>query len=291
MNITQGRMENVGENSSKTKIVGIVLKVLIALLLVVEIYPIVWLLLSSVKGPTEFSTSPVYALPKGFYFKNYIDAWNIGKMSIFFKNSLFVTSAALVVIIVFSATAAFAITKLKWKLSKSTLTLFLMGIMVPVQVVLIPLFMIYKKSGLLNNPTSLIITYAAFGLPMSIYLFVAYFKNIPLEIMEAAVMDGCSIYGVFLRIILPLIQNAIVTVLTLQFLFNWNDLIFSMTFISKTDLKTIQTGMMMFTGQFGQKDWGPIFASITMGTLPTLLLYIVLNKMVIKGMTAGAVKG
>lgn len=291
MNITQSKMENVGENTSKTRILGIVLKILIALLLIVEIYPIVWLLLSSIKGPTEFSTTPVYALPKGFYFKNYIDAWNIGKMNIFFKNSLLATSLALVIIIVFSAAAAFALTKLRWKLSKSTLMLFLMGIMVPVQVVLIPLFMIYKKAGLLNNLTSLIITYAAFGLPMSIYLFVAYFKNIPLEIMEAGVIDGCSMYGVFIRIILPLIQNAIVTVLTLQFLFNWNDLIFSMTFISKTDLKTIQTGMMMFTGQFGQKDWGPIFASITMGTLPTLLLYIGLNKMVIKGMTAGAVKG
>lgn len=291
MNITESRIENIGQNPNKTRILGIVLKILIALLLIVEIYPIVWLLLSSIKGPTEFSTSPVYALPKGFYFKNYIDAWNIGKMNIFFKNSLLATSIALVIIIVFSAAAAFALTKLKWKLSKTTLMLFLMGIMVPVQVVLIPLFMIYKKAGLLNNLTSLIITYAAFGLPMSIYLFVAYFKNIPLEIMEAGVIDGCSIYGVFIRLIIPLIQNAVVTVLTLQFLFNWNDLIFSMTFISKTDLKTIQTGMMMFTGQFGQKDWGPIFASITMGTLPTLLLYIGLNKMVIKGMTAGAVKG
>jgi raffinose/stachyose/melibiose transport system permease protein len=109
--------------------------------------------------------------------------------------------------------------------------------------------------------------------------------------MEAAVIDGCSIYQVFARIVVPLAMNAIVTVLVIQFFFRWNDMIFSMTFISKTALKTIQTGLMYFSDEYGSRNWGAIFAAITIGVTPTLGLYAILNKLVIDGMTAGAVKG
>lgn len=291
LNIIKRKINKSIDGRKPNKVLSIVFKVCILLFVAIELYPIIWLLLSSIKGPREFSIKPVYALPNGFYFENYIRAWTVGKMSVFFKNSIIATFTALIIIISLSSTAAFALTKLRWKLSKTAMMFFLLGIMIPVQVVLIPLFMIYKNLGLLNSLWGLILTYSAFGLPMSIYLFAAYFKSIPDEIMEAAVIDGCSMYGVFGRIILPLIKNAIVTVITLQFLFTWNDLIFSMTFISSTSLKTLQTGLLMFSGQFGQKEWGPIFASISMGTMPTILLYLLLNKMVIKGMTAGAVKG
>lgn len=279
------------DNIVKSNGLGMMFKIVIALFLVIEIYPIIWLLLSSLKDPTEFTTQPVYALPQGLYIKNYIDAWTVGKMSTFLKNSAYATFTALFFIVSLSSLAAFGLTKMRWKLSKVTTTFFLVGIMIPVQVVLIPLVIMYKQVGLLNNLWGLILTYTAFGLPMSIYLFMGYFHNFPDEIIEAAVIDGCTIYGVFFHIVLPLIKNAMVTIITLQFLFTWNDLIFSMTFITRTQLRTIQTGLIMFTGEYGQKEWGPIFASVSMGTLPTLILYLILNKLVIKGMTAGAVKG
>jgi len=275
----------------KKNVLSIIGKLAIIVLLFIEIYPIIWLLLSSLKGPNEFATNSMLALPKGFYFKNYLDAWNIGKMNIFFKNSVISVFSALIVIICFSVPAAFAIEKMKWKLSKVALMLFLSGIMIPVQVVLIPLFLIYKQVGLLNSLWSLIITYSAFGLPLSIYLLTGYFKSIPNELMEAALIDGCSIYTMFYHIIVPLIKNALVIIITVEFLFNWNDLIFSMTFISNLKLKTVQTGLMYFTGEKGQKEWGPIFASTVIGMVPTLLLYFGLNKVIIKGMTAGSVKG
>jgi len=266
-------------------------KIFIILFLCVQMYPIIWLLLSSVKSPSEFSLRAVYALPEKLTFSNYAVAWTVGKMGIYFRNSAIATLVALLLIITFSAPVSFAITKMKWKLSRITLTFFLLGITIPVQVVLIPLFIIYKNVGLLNSLLGLIIVYSAFGLPISIYLFVGFFKSVPNQMIEAAVIDGCSIFSVFTRIMLPLMKNAIATVLTIQFLFTWNDLVFSMTFISKMNLKTVQTGLMYFTGQFGQRYWGPTFASIVMSTLPTLFLYLFLNKVMIKGLTAGAVKG
>src|SRR4030042_1548887 len=135
------------------------------------------------------------------------------KVGNYFRNIAIATLVALLLIITFSAPVSFAITKMKWKLSRITLTFFLLGITIPVQVVLIPLFIIYKNVGLLNSLLGLIIVYSAFGLPISIYLFVGFFKSVPNQMIEAAVIDGCSIFSVFTRIMLPLMKNAIATVL------------------------------------------------------------------------------
>jgi raffinose/stachyose/melibiose transport system permease protein len=278
-------------NTAADKAFSVLFKVLVLSFLAVEVYPIVWMLLSSFKTMTEFSTRPSYALPEGFYWKNYVDAWTTGRMSIFFKNSIIATSVSLVGIVFFSSCVSFALTKMRWRLRKATTVLFMSGIMVPVTIVLLPLFMIYRQLGLLNTYWALIVTYTAFGLSLSTYLITGYLTYLPDELMEAAVIDGCSIYQVFARIVVPLAMNAIVTVLVIQFFFRWNDMIFSMTFISKTALKTIQTGLMYFSDEYGSRNWGAIFAAITIGVTPTLGLYAILNKLVIDGMTAGAVKG
>lgn len=268
-----------------------VVKTLIVLFLIIEIYPIIWMVLSSLRSPSEFTNSTIYALPKGFYYKNYITAWTVGKMNIYYRNSVIATFSSLFFIILFSATAAFAITKMKWKLSKATLVAFLAGIMIPVHVVLIPLFIIYSRTGISNTFWSLIITYVGFGLPVSIYLFTTYYKYIPNELLEAGVIDGCNIYQVLLWIVLPMIKSAVVTNIVIQFIFRWNDLIFAMTFINTTRLKTVQTGLLYFTTEWGSRDWGPTFAAISIGVIPILGMYLVLNKMVIKGMTDSSLKG
>lgn len=269
----------------------ILLKIIVVLLLIIEIYPILWMLTASVKTPSEFVSEPSFSLPHSFYYMNYVKAWTTGKMYIFFKNSVIDTMVSLLFISLFSVTAAFAISKMKWKCKGIFYNTMIAGITVPVTIVLIPLFIVYNKMQLLNSYLCLILTYTGFGLSLSIFLLVSYFKSVPNEIMESAVIDGCNIYAVLFKIVLPLVKNAVVTVIVLQFFFKWNDLIFSMTFISNTDLKTIQTGLMYFSDEFGQKDWGAIFASISIAVVPTLVLYGCLNKMVIEGMTAGAVKG
>ncbi len=267
------------------------IKLFIFLLVIVEIYPIFWMLTASFKQSYEWSQNPAYALNEGFYFQNYIDAWTRGNMATYFKNSLLCTLIALVFIVIFSTTVGFAVTKMEWKFRDAVAKYFQLGIMVPVATSLIPLFQIYNKAGLLNTRSSLIITYIAFGLSLSIFLITGYIRSLPDEIMEAAVIDGCGIYRLMWYVVVPLMKNAIVTVLVLQFFFKWNDLLFSMTFISSSSLKTVQTGLLYFSDEFGAKNWGAIFASVSMSILPMLGLYMALNKTVMEGMTAGAVKG
>jgi raffinose/stachyose/melibiose transport system permease protein len=212
-------------------------------------------------------------------------------MALFFKNSLINTLIALVFIVIFAVTVGFALTKMQWKLREFISRYFALGIMVPVATALIPLFQIYNKLNLINTRTSLVLAYIAFGLSLSIYLITSYLRSLPDEILEAAVIDGCGIYKLMWHVVVPLMKNGIVTVLVLQFFFKWNDLLFSMTFINDTALKTVQTGLLYFQDEFGSKNWGAIFASVSMSVMPMLLLYTVLNKTVIEGMTAGAVKG
>lgn len=278
-------------NKIKKNIPKILGKLAIALILLIEVYPIFWILMSSFKTTQEFNMSPSYSLPTSLHFDNYVVAWKQGKMNIFFKNSAINTLVSLVFIVVFSTTAAFALTKMKWKYRDVVEKIFLSGIMIPTAVVLIPLFTIYNKTNLLNTRYSLIITYIAFGLALSIYLLSTYLKYIPDDLIEAAFIDGANIYQIFIQIILPLLKTGIVTVVVIQFFMRWNDLMFSMTFISKTELKTVQTGLLYFSDMYGNRNWGAIFASIAISVLPTLVLYGALNKLVIEGMTSGAVKG
>lgn len=266
-------------------------KIFIFILVIVETYPIFWMLTAALKKPAEFVSKPAYALPDGFYFQNFVDAWTRGNMGLFFKNSVINTFVALIFIVIFSMTIGFAVTKMEWKLKNFFKQFFLLGIMVPVATALIPLFQIYNRMGLVNTRVCLILTYIAFGLSLSVFLVVGYMRSLSDEIMEAAVIDGCGIYSMMWYIVVPLMKNAAVTVLVLQFFYKWNDLIFSMTFINDTKLKTIQTGLLYFQNEFGAKNWGAIFASVSMSVLPMLVLYMILNKTVIEGMTAGAVKG
>lgn len=275
----------------KIKPLFILGRLLIFIFVLIEIYPIFWILISSVKSTSDFSLHPSYSLPTTLFLENFTNAWTTGKMGIFFKNSAFTTIVSLVFIVAFSTMASFALVKMRWKMRGFIKVIFMSGIMVPVAVVLIPLYSIYNKIGLINNHTGLIITYVAFGLSLSIYLLTSYLQSMPDDLLEASIIDGCNIYQTFWHIVVPLMKTGIVTVLVIQFFFRWNDLMFSMTFLSKTELKTIQTGLLYFSDMYGNRNWGSIFASIAISVMPTLVLYFSLNKMVIEGMTAGAVKG
>lgn len=285
------KTSQTGMNHKKLTPGAVIGKIMIAILLFIELYPIFWILTSSVKTNADFNLSPSYSLPSHIYLPNYIKAWTTGKMGIFFQNSALCTVISLIFIVFFSATVSFAVVKMQWRFKKLVGALFLGGIMVPTAVVLIPLHTIFKNLGILNTSGCLILAYIAFGLPLSVYLLSTYLKAMPDELIEASTMDGASIYRTFFSIVVPLMKTGIVTVLVIQFFFRWNDLMFSMTFISSTELKTVQTGLLYFSDIYGNRDWGAIFASIAISIMPTLVLYAVLNKMVIEGMTAGAVKG
>ena len=276
---------------TKKKIAHAIQTVIIVLLVLVFLYPLVWMVSASFKEPGEFVSKPAYAFNSGFYLQNYVDAWTRGHMSTYFTNSLINTLVSLVLIVIFSTTISFALTKMHFRGRKFLTAYFGFGIMVPVATTLIPLSQIFQKMGLYNTRTGLILIYTASAISFSVYLITGYLQALPDEVIEAGIVDGCSIYRLMWSIVVPLMKNAIITVLVIQFFFKWNDLIYSMTFISKSSLKTVQTGLLYFENEFGSKNWGAIFASVSISVMPMLIMYLFLNKAVIEGMTTGAVKG
>ena len=276
---------------TKKKVSRTIQTILIVLIVLVFLYPLFWLVTASFKDPNEFVNKPAYALNSGFYWQNYVDAWTRGHMSTYFMNSLINTLISLVLIVIFSVTISFALTKMHFKGRKFLTAYFGFGIMVPVATTLIPLAQIFQKLGLYNTRLGLILIYTASAISFSIYLITGYLHALPDEVIEAGIVDGCSIYRLMISIVVPLMKNAIITVLVIQFFFKWNDLIYSMTFISKSSLKTVQTGLLYFENEFGSKNWGAIFASVSISVMPMLIMYLFLNKAVIEGMTTGAIKG
>jgi raffinose/stachyose/melibiose transport system permease protein len=260
------------------------------LFVVAEIYPIFWLLVSSFKAPDEFTALPIYALPRGFYFDNYVRAWNAG-MATYFRNSVIATFPSVFLTVFISAAAAFGIEVLRWRFSGAVMLWILAGIMIPIQIVLLPIFAIFLHLKLLNTLYGMIILYTAFGIPLSIFLITGYLRSLPREVIEAAIVDGASIGKVFFRVVLPMMANSLLTVGLIQFFFFWNELLISLTFISSGNLRSVQSGLLSFTGEFGAIQWGPTFAGVAIAVIPTLVVYLFLNKFIVKGLTSGAVKG
>jgi len=277
--------------SARARAWRVVMTVLLALLLAVEVLPVLWLVVQSFKRSSEFTLHPVWALPQGLYLHNWSVAWTTGHIQTYFRNSVLAVFPSLFLMVTLGLAAAFGLEVMKWRGRNAMLLVFLGGILIPLQMVLLPLFTVYFHAHLINSLWSLIITYTAFGLPLTIFLMTGYFRTVPREILEAATLDGAGIYTTFVRIALPMVSNAILTVALVQFFFFWNDLLLSLTFISDDGKRTIQTGLLNFTGQYGQIDWGPTFAAVSMTVLPTLLLYLVLNQRVMRGLTSGGVKG
>ncbi len=265
--------------------------VAVAVLIVIEVGPLLWLLLSSFKANNEFTMKPLWALPAGLDWQNYSDALTTGNIGTYFLNSILAVFPSLMLILLFGLAAGFALEVMVWRGRNSVLLIFLAGILVPVQIVLLPLFTIYFHAQLIDTRWALIITYTGFGLPLTVFLLATYFKAIPRELIEAAVLDGANIYQIFFRVAIPMVVNGLMTVALVQFFFLWNDLLFSLTFISSDSLRTIQTGLLNFTGEYGQIQWGPTFAAICLAVFPTLIVYLILNQRVMKGLTAGSLKG
>lgn len=262
-----------------------------ALLIVaaVQVYPLIWLILFSLKDNTENFYTNVAGLPIIWRWENYVNAFS-SDISLYFMNSVIYTTITILVSGILSAMAAYAITRMKWRFNKAVLTLFLVGIMVPIHAALLPLFIVLDKVRLLDTYWALLIPYIAFALPMNIFILTSFMRSIPKELEEAAFIDGCNVYMVFFKIILPLVRPALATISIFTFLGTWNELMFANTFVNSSKYRTLTVGIMSFAGQYST-DWGLIGAGMVIGTLPTVLVYFLLSKQVQESLTAGAVKG
>lgn len=264
---------------------------LVALLVAVELAPLAWLLISSFKTQSEFVNDPAWSLPGRWDLNNYADAWTTGHVGLYIRNSLLASVPSLALIIVLGTAAGFALEVMIWRGRHQVLLVFLVGIMVPSQMILLPLFRVYFQSGLSGTMWPLIITYTAVGLPLTVFMMATYFRAVPREMFEAATLDGAGMLTAFWRIGFPVVRNAVLTVALVQFFFIWNDLLVSLTFTTDDELRTIQVGLLNFTGQYGETAYGPLFAAISINVVGALVLYLLINQRIIKGLTAGAVKG
>lgn len=273
-----------------TFIRNIIIQAFLIVVAIVQMYPLIWLTFFSLKDNGEIFSGDVLGLPDKFLWSNYSKALSEGHVLTYFFNSVLVTTVSILLVLILSSMTGYAITRMNWKLSGITMTTILLGMMVPIQATLLPLFMVLKNLHLLNTYWSLIIPYVAFGIPMAVFILGSFYKGIPREMEESAVMDGCGIYRTFFSIILPLVRPAIATVAIFTFLSCWNELMFAVTFINKESYQTLTVGMMSMVGTY-ITQWGIIGAGLMITTLPTVIIYLMLNRQVQQSMIAGAVKG
>jgi len=283
-------MANENKKSGLKKLGFYILEAVLVIWAIVQLYPLFWLFLFSVKNNTEIFGGNILGFPRIWQWSNYTVALSSGNVGRYFINSTIVTVLTIVISSILVATSAYAIVRMKWKYSKLVLTIFLTGMMVPIHATLLPLFIILKNLNLLNTYASLVIPYVAFAIPMGIFILTGFLYTIPRELEESAFLDGCSIYKSFYYIILPLIRPALATIAIFTYLSTWNELMFANTFINNDAIKTLTVGIMSLSGQY-QTEWGPIGAGLVIATIPTILIYVLLSEQVQKSLVVGAVKG
>lgn len=267
-----------------------ILYAILAIVAVFQIFPIVWLFLFSLKNNQEvFNMSP-FSIPTDPKWENYAKVWTEGNISQYFLNSVVYTVAAVILTVILASMVTFAITRMKWKLSNLALGLFMVGLMIPVHSTLIPLFSTFTAINLVDNPLSVILSYTAFNLPITIMILLGFYQALPREVEEAAVMDGASLNRIFFRITLPMTSPVIATAAIINMIYNWNEFVFVNTFISSDQYKTLTVGIQNFIGQY-TTDWGAIGATLMISILPILLAFLILSNRIVEGIASGSVKG
>lgn len=274
----------------KWKISTIILMIVLFGIAIIQLYPLVWMILFSLKDNSEIFYTNIAGIPKIFRWENYSGALINGGLLRYFLNSVFYTVVTVVVSGLLSSMAAYAIARMKWKYNNIVMSIFLLGIMVPIHAALLPLFIVLTKLNLLDSYFALLIPYIAFALPMNILILVSFYKSIPKDLEEAAYIDGCNIYMAFFKVIFPIVKPALATISIFTFLGTWNELMFANTFVNSGKYRTLTVGIMSLAGQYAT-DWGMIGAGMVIATLPTVIIYILLSRQVQESLISGAIKG
>ncbi|KFL26945.1 carbohydrate ABC transporter permease [Paradevosia shaoguanensis] len=250
--------------------------------------PIVIMVFSAFKTNAQIFASP-FSPPDFTHVGNLIKIWTQTNFLRYLFNSVVVTGSSMALIIVLGTMAAYAIGRYEFKGSGFILMFFLAGLTLPLKLAIIPLFILMRDFGILNNQLSLILVYVAMGLPTTVFILTGFIRTLPNELEDAARMDGASELRIMWSVMLPLVRPAMVIAAIQNVVPIWNDFFFPLVFIQNDDLKTLPQGLTSFMGEY-TTDWGVLFAGLTLSAAPIILIYIVLSRQFINGMTAGAVK-
>ncbi len=273
----------------KSKVSMKVIYVLLSILAVIYLLPLLWVIYVSLKDDKTLFVSP-WAMPEHLMFENYSFAWTAGKLGVATLNSAIVCGVTLLLCLLVGSMAAFAIGRMRWKLSGAMMTYFLTGMMIPVHCILIPVFTRFSKMHLTNSLTGLILPYLTLSLPITIFIMTGFFQSLPNELFESACIDGCSIYRSFTHIALPLARTGLFVTGLMTFVGNWNELLLAMVFISDDAKKTLPVSLSKFVGPYNT-NYSQMFAAIVIAIIPTIIVYCMFSNQIVDGLTAGAVKG
>jgi raffinose/stachyose/melibiose transport system permease protein len=264
------------------------IQLLLAVNAVIMIYPLFVMVTSSFKTNAEIFSSPL-SLPTRFSTANLEKVWTETNFVRYLANSVGITAASVALILLFSTLAGYAIARYRFRLSSLVLMFFLSGMTVPLKLAIIPLFIQLDTLGLVDSYLGLVLVYVAMGIPSAVFIMTGFLRTLPRELEESARMDGASELRIMWSIMLPLARPALVIVAIQNAVPIWNDFFFPLVLITSDNLKTLPQGLTVFVGEF-TTDWGVLFTGLTLAALPITLLYIVLSKQFISGITQGAVK-
>lgn len=274
----------------KLKSSNVVIYAILTLWSLVVLFPVWTMLINSVKPQKEIFRHP-FALPQTTTFSGYQNAWVTGNFGVYFRNSIFVTLVSLLIILFLGSLAAYALANWKSRFSNLIYLFFIAGLMIPIRLGTINIFQIVIALKLNGTLFSLIPVYVASGLPIAAFVLTAFIRSIPVELIDAAYVDGASEWRIYASIITPLIRPAMATVAIFNLIPIWNDLWFPLIFLrSAENQRTVTLGVSLLFGQY-QTNWTNILATLSMSAIPLILLYLLMSKQFIKGLTAGAVKG
>ena len=263
--------------------------VIFVIVALINIYPLVFSIFCSFKGNLEIFSS-FTSLPKRLRFENYVTAWKVGNIGRYFLNTIILSVGTLVIAGLFGAMASYVLAKFRFRGKSKIYLLFISGMMIPIQAVLIPLSYIFGKFGIMNNYPVLILLYSAFCFPMTVLVLTGFMNGIPTELEEAMVIDGASIFQVFFKMILPLSVPGIVSVSIFNFIQVWNNLLFPLIFISDKNKGTISMGLLAFFGEYST-DYSSSMAGICLTTIPVIIAYVFFQEKIENGLMSGAIKG
>ncbi len=254
------------------------------------IFVIGWVIIASLKTNAEVFRD-VFSLPDAWQWSNYAKAWNAANFALYFRNSLIVTFSSVVLILAVSAPAAYVLSRMEFRGRGVITTIFIAGMGIPVLLLLIPLFVIVTRMGIVNTLPGLILIYVTVAIPFTVYILTGFFASLPKELEEAGKIDGCNDYEIFGRIMLPLASPGLITAAIFNGISIWNEYLLVLVFVGDGDKRTLALGLyslqnaMQYTG-----DWVGLFAGVCIVMIPTIILFIVLSERMISGITMGAVK-
>ncbi len=260
----------------------------LTLLAFINLYPIGIMVLSSFKSTREIFMKP-FNLPSVWRWQNYVSAWQRADFAVYFKNSILVTAISIAAILLVSSMAAYVIARFDFKGKRYIYLYLLAGLALPTRLAIIPIFLLMRSMHLLDKLSGLVIVYTAGGIAFSVFLLVNFFKKLPRDIEDSAMIDGAGPFRIYWKIDLPLLKPALVTVAMFNFIDVWNDFFFPLILLSSKAKKTIPLGLQAFFGEY-TIEWDVLFAALNISVLPVLIVFLILSKQFIAGMTEGALK-